>query len=318
MTTKRRATLVSCAQQYLAHRRKLGFELETSGLILLEFARFAEGEGHRGPLTCALILRWATSNGEHSLRYQSERLSIARGFARYLAARDAKTVVPDQRLLPGRFERNQPHIYTDVQLRELVTSAAKSRAIDSLRPHTYATVFGLLASTGMRVSEALELKLADVDLECGVLHVRQTKFRKSRLVPMHPTVTQAMRRYRTRRNRTPHGRSTMWFFMGSRGKRLPYSSVRSAFGRLRARSGWRSNGALPSPRIHDLRHAFACRRLLEWYRAGVDVDQAIASLSTYLGHGKVTDTYWYLTGTGELLSIAGNRFERFASARRSS
>lgn len=129
-------------------------------MILLEFARFADNERHRGPLTSDLILRWATSDDEHSLRYQSERLSVARGFARYLAARDAKTEVPEQRLLPGRFERNQPHIYTDEQLRELVTSAAKSRVVDSLRPHTYATVFGLLASTGMRISEALELKLA--------------------------------------------------------------------------------------------------------------------------------------------------------------
>lgn len=315
MTKKRPATMVSSAREYLAHRRRLGFELETSGLILLQFAKFADREGHRGSLTTDLVLRWATSDGDHSLRYQSARLSIARGFARYLAAKDAKTEVPAQRLLPGRFERYQPHIYTDDQLRRLVTSAAKSRAIDSLRPHTYAAVFGLLASTGLRVSEALELELGDVDLERGILHIRRTKFRKSRLVPMHRTVTEAMRRYRARRDQT--NRSTEWFFPGRYGKRLPYSSLRSAFGRLRTKFRWRSNGALPSPRIHDLRHAFACRRLLAWYRAGVDVNQVITSLSTYLGHGKVTDTYWYLTGTVELLSIAGNRFERFALVRRS-
>lgn len=314
--TKKRDTMVSLAREYLAHRRQLGFKLKTSELILLQFARFADRDGHRGSLTTDLVLRWATRDGEHSLRYQSMRLSIARGFARYLATRDAKTVVPDQRLLPGRFERNQPHIYTDEQLRQLITSAAEFRAIDSLRPHTYATVFGLLASTGLRISEALALRVEDVDLDHGVLHIRRTKFRKSRLVPMHSTVTNAMRRYRVRRDRT--SRSTAWFFPGRHGKPLPYSSVRNAFGRLRTKHGWRSNGALSSPRIHDLRHAFACRRLLAWYRTGIDVDQVIASLSTYLGHGKVTDTYWYLTGTGELLSIAGDRFERFASARRNS
>lgn len=315
MTKKQPVIMVRRAREYLAHRRSLGFELETSGSILLQFARFSDREGHRGPLTTDLVLRWATNNDDHSRRYQSARLSVARGFARYLAVRDAKTEVPDQCLLPGRFERNQPHIYTDDQLRQLVTSAARSRAIDSLRPQTYAAVFGLLASTGLRISEALELELGDVDLERGVLHVRRTKFRKSRLVPMHPTVTEAMRRYRARRDQT--NRSTEWFFPGRYGKQLPYTSVRYAFRRLRTKFGWRSNGALSSPRIHDLRHAFACRRLLAWYRAGVDVDHAIASLSTYLGHGKVSDTYWYLTGTVELLSIAGNRFERFASARRS-
>lgn len=311
---KRPDSMVTLAREYLAHRRQLGFELETSGTVLLQFAKFADREAARTSLTTDLVLRWATNDGEHSLRYQSARLSIARGFARYLAARDAKTEVPDQRMLPGRFERNQPHIYTDEQLRELVTSAARSRAIDSLRSHTYATVLGLLASTGLRVSEALGLERADVDLEGGVLHVRRTKFRKSRLVPMHPTVAEAMRRYRARRDRT--SRSTTWFFPGGYGRPLPYSSLRNAFGRLRTKLRWRSSGARSSPTIHDLRHTFACRRLLAWYRASVDVDQAIAALSTYLGHGKVTDTYWYLTGTVELLSIAGNRFERFASMRR--
>jgi integrase len=242
VTKKQSATMVSRAREYLAHRRSLGFELETSGLVLLQFARFADREGHHRSLTTDLVLRWATSDGDHSRRYQSARLSIARGFARYLAAKDAKTEVPAQRLLPGGFERNQPHIYTDEQLRQLVTSAARSRAIDSLRPHTYAALFGLLASTGLRISEALELGLGDVDLERGILHVRRTKFRKSRLVPMHQTVTEAMRRYRDRRDQA--NRSTEWFFPGRHGKQLPYSSVRCAFGRLRTRFRWRSNGAL--------------------------------------------------------------------------
>ncbi|HWO16520.1 MAG TPA: tyrosine-type recombinase/integrase [Solirubrobacterales bacterium] len=313
MTAKKPVAMVSRAKEYLAYRRSLGFDLETSALVLLDFARFADRAGHRGPLTSALVLRWATQSSEHSLRYHSERLSIARGFARYLAARDAKTEIPDQRLLAGRFGRSQPHVYTDEQLGQLVSDTAKAAAIDPLRRHTYATVFGLLASTGLRVSEALGLELTDVDLERGVLHVRRTKFRKSRLVPMHPSVTRAMGRYRGRRDQDPGCRESAWFFAGRHGRPLPYTSVRGAFLRLRTRLGWRSNGALPVPRIHDLRHTFACRRLLAWYREDVDVERGIVALSTYLGHGKVTDTYWYLTGTSELLAIAGDRFERFVA-----
>jgi integrase len=125
-----------------------------------------------------------------------------------------------------------------------------------------------------------------------------------------------MRRYATRRDGDPTCRSAISFFVGRHGRPFPYSTFRQIFRRLCRRLGWRSNGALPLPRIHDLRHSFACRRLLAWYREGVDVNQALPSLSTYLGHGKVTDTYWYLTGTGELLSVAGTRFERFASSAR--
>ena len=186
-----------------------------------------------------------------------------------------------------------------------------------MRPKTYATLFGLLASTGLRVSEALALQRADVDLRQGILHIRQTKFRKSRLVPMHPTVTAALRRYAAYRDRDTTGASGTSFFVGRCGRTLPYSTVRCTFRRLCTKLRWHSNGTLPRPRIHDLRHSFACRRLLEWSRDGLPIDHGIASLSTYLGHGKVSDTYWYLSGTAELLAIAGRRFERsVASGRR--
>jgi integrase len=130
---------------------------------------------------------------------------------------------------------------------------------------------------------------------------------------MHATVIEAMRRYVTARNRDPRRRASVWFFLGHGAGRLPSRSVHHAFRRISFLLGWRGNGDLPLPRIHDLRHGFAIRRLLTWYREGVDVDQAIASLSTYLGHGKVTDTYWYLTGTRELLATAAGRFEHFAA-----
>ena len=314
---KRQITMVARARAYLAHRRSLGFELEANGVVLLDFARFADRIRYRGPLTTEMMLRWATQSAQHSPRYRAQRLSIVRSFAQYIAARDGKSEVPDTRLLESGYRRQQPHIYTDKQLRQLIGAAARLTPTYPLRPQTYTTLFGLLASTGLRISEALGLQQVDVDLEAGVLRIRQTKFHKSRLVPMHPTVTRVMRRYAACRDRDPANRSGLTFFVGRHGRPLPYTTVRCTFRRLCIRLRWHSNGVLPRPRIHDLRHGFACRRLLQWYRDGVDVDQAIASLSTYLGHGKVTDTYWYLSGTGELLAIAGDRFERFAGSGRS-
>lgn len=308
--------MVVRARKYLTHRRGLGFELESTGVVLLDFARFADGIGHNGPLTTELMLRWATRSEDHSTRYRASRLSIVRGFARHLAAHDGLSQVPDMRLLASGFRREQPHIYTDGQLSELIAAASQLSPAYQLRPHTYAALFGLLASTGLRVSEALALRQDDVDLGAGLLVIRETKFRKSRLVPMHTTVGQAMRRFAARRDRDPDTRTAESFFVGAHGKSLPYSTVRSTFRHICRLLGWRSNGTLPRPRIHDLRHSFACRRLVGWYRDGVDVNQAIAALSTYLGHAKVTDTYWYLSGTGELLSLVCERFERFASTKR--
>jgi len=317
MTATSRSTLGERVMEYLQHRRSLGFGLEANEVVLRDFVGFAKDSGHRGPLTTEFMLRWATDHVEHSSRYQAERLSIVRGFARYLAARDGKSEVPDQRLLGARFRRGQPHIYSDEQLRQLLEAAAAFPSADPLRRTGYATLFGLLASTGMRVSEPLRLRVADVDLDGGILRVLETKFRKSRLVPMHPTVTEAMQRYAVQRDRDPRGGSSAWFFLGRGVRQLPRRSVHHAFRRICSVLGWRGNGDLPLPRIHDLRHSFAVHRLLTWYRAGVDVEQAIPSLSTYLGHGKVSDTYWYLTGTRELLGTAGARFERFALPRRS-
>ena len=307
----RRTTMLVRAKEYLAHRRALGFALESSGTLLLGFARFADRTKHNDPLTADLILRWASLPQTASPRYRAERLSIVRGFARHLAAEDGRSQVPDRCLLGNNHDRLQPHIYSDSHLRELILTAAKLRPVYRLRPHTYSTLFGLLASTGLRVSEALGLDKEHVDLAQGVLRIEETKFRKSRLVPLHGTTTRALRQYSRDRDRLT--RDSEVFFVGGNGEALPYSTVRSTFRRICVQLRWRSNGEMPRPRMHDLRHSFACRRLLRWYQQGVNVDHAIASLSTYLGHGKVTDTYWYLTGTTPLLAIAGRRFERFTN-----
>ena len=309
-------TMMNRAKEYLAYRRALGFALDSSGSLLLQFARFADRSKHSGPLTADLALRWASRPQSESPRYRAERLSIVRVFARHLAVEDGRSQVPDRRLLGKNHTRLQPHIYSDRQLRELVLAAAKLPPSYRLRPLTYSTLFGLLASTGLRISEALSLSKECVDLTRGILRISETKFRKSRFVPVHSTTTRALSRYARERDHDRLAQDSQAFFVGGSGQTLPYSTVRSTFRKLITQFGWQSNGMLPRPRIHDLRHSFACRRLLCWYEQGVNVGQAIASLSTYLGHAKVTDTYWYLTGTAPLLAIAGKRFEQFARVSR--
>lgn len=301
--------------EYLDHRRSFGYELKSNGRVLADFVRYVAKAKHRGHLTADVMLTWATTCPKHSPRYQAARLSVVRGLARYLAARDGRTEVPAQNRLPNRFRRGQPHVFSDVEVGHLVKLSRKLRTNEPFRGETYAGVFGLLASTGIRVSEALGLRIDDVDLKRGILLIRETKFHKSRLVPMHSSTTNAMSRYAIRRERAV-GDSSPWFFVGRHADPLTHAAIWYAFRRVCLLRRWRSNGDLQNPRIHDLRHNFAIRRLLDWYRDGVDVEHAIASLSTYLGHGKITDTYWYLTGTPELLAVAARKFGTFVASAR--
>jgi integrase len=213
-----------------------------------------------------------------------------------------------------KYRRRTPHIYSDEELGALLAAARRLRPSTGLTPHTYATLFGLLACTGLRVSEALRLTRDDVDWGRGLLAVRQTKFRKSRLVPLHPSTLGVLREYADRRDRFHPCPTADAFFLTRRGTRVPLSSVQVTFWKLRKRLSWATGRGPGKPRIHDLRHTFACRRLQRWYEEGVDVDHVITALSTYLGHTSVRDTYWYLTGTPELLRLATARFERFAAS----
>lgn len=313
---ERNVSLAAKVRAYLAYRRSLGFELNTASFVLFDFVRFANRKAYRPPLKTEWMLEWVTRSKKHSTDYHTQRLSVIRGLARYLAGRDGQTEIPDRRLLPGR-RRQQPHIYTERQLDQLLVAAVALRPSYPFRPQTFSTLFGLLSSTGLRVSEALSLQRDDVNLENGLLHIRETKFGKSRWVPMHPTVKRALYRYTTLCDKHLGARPpTAKFFAGAFGKPLPYSTVRQTFRSICTKLGWRSSGSMKRPRIHDLRHSFACRRLLSWYRAGVDVNQSILALSTYMGHAKVKYTYWYLGGTLPLLSLAGDRFEQFINLKK--
>jgi len=252
---RRHVTMLAQAKEYLRLRRSLGFELRSQGEMLLSFAKYLDHSGHRGPLTTEVALCWTNLPKNASLAYRAKRLSAVRCFARYLTARDGRTEVPDRRLVAKVYLRRRPHLYSQSELEQLLAATGRLWPSYPLKWLVYRTLFGLLACTGMRVSEALKLNAADVDLVHGVLRIEKTKFKKSRLVPLHPTATQALRRYAQARYGQQGGGDDSPFFISSRGNRLYYHIVCRVFGQLRDILGWKKgNGELPRPRIHDLRH----------------------------------------------------------------
>jgi len=308
----RAASMISQVEQYLAFRRRLGFQLSSEGSQLLAFARFVDASGHRGPITLDLALRWARSSERAKPITWAHRLAVLRPFARYRLQFDPATEVPPLHLLGPAHRRQVPHIYTAKEIASLLEAANALSPKDGLRPVTYQTLFGLIAATGLRVSEARSLTRADVDLTGGVLTVRNSKFRKSRLVPLHATSVRVLQRYAEIRDRKAPWAQTTAFFVSDRGKALDKRTVQYTFAKLRQQLGWRARGGHPAPRVHDLRHTFICQALLRGYRKRRALGHDLGALSTYVGHAKVTYTYWYVTGIPELMALAARRFERFA------
>jgi integrase len=311
----RRKSLTHLVKEYLTYRRNLGFRLEKREPLLLQFAAHVDRTGQRGPLTIALAVRWARLPAQASPTYWSTRLDVVRGFAKYLAIFDPDTEIPPYGLLGPAYCRVTPHIYSEAEIAALLAAARRLSPSPGLRPQTYATLFGLLACTGLRVSEALQLTRSDIAWGQNLLTVHSTKFRKTRLVPLHPTTMQALRTYARVRERFHPLRRTERFFVARHGTPLSVSVVRTTFGKLRRQLGWTARSGTRAPRIHDLRHTFACRRLLDWYQAGKAVDEMTNALATYLGHTDVNNTYWYLTGVPELLELAVARFEAYAATK---
>jgi integrase len=303
-------TMESRVQTYLALRRNLGCALEREGSLLLDFARYSDRTGHEGPLTTELAVRWAKRPEGTNPIWWARRLDVVRRFARHQVALDPRTEVPLPRLLGTSYHRDQPHIYSDEEISALLRATGALVPINGLRPFTYSTLFGLLASTGLRISEALRLARTDVNLQNGVLRIGETKFYKSRLVPLHATTTAALRRYQEQRDRLCPSAQAGTFFVSASGAALKQNAVWHTFVVLRRRLGWDDRPQRRRPRIHDLRHTMACRRLRAWYEDGTDINQALPLLSTYLGHVNVTNTYWYLSAVPDLMSLASARFER--------
>lgn len=307
-------------QEFLAERRRLGFQARKSASVLIGFARYMDRQGCRGALTVERMAEWARRDKwqRGTPATWARRLKLLRPFARWLQQFEPHSEVPDESLfgpVPGRVA---PHIYREEEIVELLGAARRLDPRGGLRPATFEALFGLIASSGLRVSEALALRDADVDLIAGMLTVQRTKFAKSRQLPLHTSTVTALSRYRRLRAQFVRTSPQMPFFIGSRGRRLGQPlgerQVHRVFIELRNQLGWINRGAHDAPRIHDLRHSFAVRRVMLWYVQGVDIDQAMLSLSTYLGHAKISNTYWYLTGVPELMALAAKKFERFARA----
>ena len=299
--------LDAALNDYLAIRRALGFELRELAGCLRNFVAFVQAEG-ASHITTELALRWATEPLGAQPATWAWRLGMVRRFAAWYSATEPRTEIPPAGLLSHRYERKRPHIYSDEEIERLLRKAAQLDSPRGLRAHSYTTLFGLLAASGMRVNEALKLDRPDVDLGRGILTIRRTKFGKSRHVPVHSSTVDALKKYAARRDRiVPE--PTAAFFISERGTRITEWMARYTFARLSQQLGFRSVAKSHGrgPRLHDMRHRFAARTLINWYRAGLDVERELPKLSTYLGHVHANETYWYLEAVPELLQLATDR-----------
>ena len=302
------STLKHALDEYLTLRRALGYKLYEDGLLLQQFVQFAESE-KVDFITTRLALHWATQPVHVQPARHAKRLSIVRSFAKYRSASDSRTEVPPANLLPYRVYRPAPYIYTDNEVRHLIQAALQLPSVTGLRPHTYATLFGLIAVSGMRIGELLNLDRKDVDLAKAILTVRNGKFGKMRWIPLHSSTQQALQQYGIKRDHLCPNPQAASFLVSERGVRLTGDIVRRTFVKLSRQIGLRGPTDSHGPRLHDFRHRFAVNTLLEWYRSDTDVDRHLLELSTYLGHVHVTDTYWYLSATPALLQLAVKRLE---------
>jgi len=294
--------------EYLAIRRALGFELREVAGCLRNFVAFLKTEG-ASHITKELALRWATQPAAAQPSTWSWRLGMVRRFAAWHSATEPRTEIPPVGLLPRRYQRKTPHIYSDEEITSLLCRAAQLSSPKGLRAPTYTTLFGLLAVTGMRVNEALHLDRPDVDFEQGVLTIRRTKFGKSRHVPVHRSTVDELKEYAEKRERVVPTPPSQAFFISERGTRITEWIARYTFAKLSQQLGFRpiakSHGR--GPRLHDMRHRFAARTLVQWYREGRDVERELPKLATYLGHVHINETYWYLEAVPELLQLATDR-----------
>ena len=301
-------TLRQAVDDYLALRQAMGFKLHEESRLLPRYIDFLEDQGEVF-ITTDLAVRWATQCRAAQPAEWAKRLRFVRVFARYRSATDPRTQIPPSGLLPYHAQRAEPYIYNDDEINRLLEAAGQLYSPTGLRAHTYVTALGLLAVTGMRISELVALDNEDVDLAQGQLTIRDAKLGKSRWLPLHPTTQQALQRYVQRRDKQFPIPCSSGFFVSEQGARLTSCTVRATFVQLSRQIGLRGPTDSHGPRLHDFRHRFAVKTLLRWYQEGADVEQHLPELSTYLGHVKVSDTYWYLSATPELLQLALQRSE---------
>jgi integrase len=302
--------LEQALNDYLRIRRSLGFQLQEAEGRLKNFIAFLQAE-RASYITRELALRWAAQPAKAQPFTWAQRLGIIRRFAIWYSAIEPRTEIPPAGLLPHRYRRKPPYIYSDEEIQKLLRRTQQLSSPKGLRAHTYTTLFGLLVATGMRVNEALTLDRRDVDLKLGILHIRRTKFGKSRYVPIHASTVVALKKYAGRRDRL-FPASPVAFLISEKGHRITKWMAQCTFAKISQRVGLRASvkGFGHGPRLLDMRHRFAVRTLIRWYRAGLDVERELPKLATYLGHVTVNHTYWYLEAVPELLQLATDRLIR--------
>lgn len=288
---------------YLRLRRALGFKLERAGRILPQFVGWLDAAGAR-MITVELAIAWAQMPDAQPIVW-THRLGAVRGFARYLATIHPATEIPPAGVFATRYQRPTPYVYSATEVSGLLQATQTLRP--PLRAATHATLFGLLAVSGMRVGEAIGLTRSDVDLDSGIVTIGHGKFDRARLIPLHPSATDALRAYAARRDRLCPAPTADTFFLSSVGTALTYSGVQKTFVQVSTATGLRT--ATRRPRIHDLRHSLAVNTLIGWQRNGADVAGRLPLLSTYLGHVNPAGTYWYLTAVPELMQLAAARLD---------
>src|SRR5216684_1973361 len=305
-------SLRDALDDYLALRRALGFKLANAGRLLGQFVAYLNEHGLGTPTTDH-ALTWANLPASTSSNWRAIRLSVARGFAIYLHSLEATVQVPSADLIRHGPDRATPYLYSDAEIRGLLAVAGGLRP--RLRAATYQTLIGLLATCGLRVSEAIALDTTDLDRDDDVLVIRETKFAKSRLVPLHSTTTARLATYITLRDQTRAHPLCPALLVSGAGTRLHHSNVGLTFAQVAQRVGITRRSAACRPRMHDLRHSFAVATVLDWYRTNADVPAMMPRLATYLGHTDPKHTYWYLTAAPELMALAGQRLDAYLVGR---
>lgn len=303
-------SLQTSVQDYLAMRRALGFKLQRYEPWLFDFVAFMKRH-HARRVTGKWMVRWVRENPSTDPCYQGLRFGAIRGFAIYHSTVDPRTEVPPADLMPRVRGRNRFYLYSDDEVQRLLAETLKRRVgATSISRWVRYTLYGLLSVTGLRIGEALRLDLTDVDLEEGILTVRDSKFGRSRLVPLHPSTRTALRKYLQRRNDYFQRRHIAPFFVSHHGTRMRHNDAYKSFVRLSRKIGLRAPEDRHGPRLHDFRHRAATQVMLQCYRSGADPERRLPALSTYLGHVDLRHTYWYLHQNPALMKQAVGRLER--------
>jgi len=294
-------------RQYVAARRALGTQLREPAKTLSGFIQFLSRKKSKF-ITISLALEWSQQSQNVQRATWARKLSMVRQFARWLSVIEPRHQVPPPRLLNVRHRRNKPHIYSDQEIARLMAAATALKSPRGMKGLTLGTLIGLLAATGLRPGEARALENQDVDFKTGVLVIRESKFGKSRLVPVDKSVVTALGQYARARNRTFPLPCSSAFFVSDRGTPLDLGAVRRWFCKVSRSCGLRKGPEGKrcgrDPRLQDMRHTFATKRLMEWYRTGSNVPLQMPKLTAYLGHSSVACTYWYIEAVPELLELA--------------